>query len=196
MTLQPYVSVGLDETLERQIVLRRAIELFEAGDLSSLAEYYNQNVPRGRIRIELRVQPTGKNCSRLCAAVSHRIFCGSSFALHAASEAKLFRCERCGSPFRVGTGTGRRDNRKILFERVQGCRLPGAAKEKCGAARDERSSNLTKGQTHDRAYPTPRDAQLGAEISTSAPTRLTGKRLTRYTASREPRKRRRSNLRG
>jgi hypothetical protein len=141
--LGPFLSIDLAGTLERQRVLRRAIKLFEAGDFSGLAEYYNQNVPGGRIQVELRAQPTGK-IAPVFVPQSLIAFLWLQFALHAASEAKLFRCERCGTPFRVGTGTGRRDTAKFCSNACKVAAFRGRQRGSVVRTGGEPSRSLTK----------------------------------------------------
>jgi hypothetical protein len=105
-----YCATNLGGVLAHHAALCRAIDLFQAGDLSSLAQRYN--VGWGQLRTELRPQPDG-NIAVVFVPSSLIQFLWLQLALHAASNAKLLRCEHCGIPFRVGTGTGRRDTAKF-----------------------------------------------------------------------------------
>jgi len=104
------ISTDLGGVLAHHAALCRAFDLFQAGDPSGLAQRYN--VGWGQVRTELRPQPDG-NLAVVFVPSSLIHFLWLQLALHAASNAKLLRCEHCGSAFRVGTGTRRRDTAKF-----------------------------------------------------------------------------------
>jgi hypothetical protein len=111
-----YVGTLVYPLLEHHGALCSAISLFEAGDSLTLAQLYNRDRGRnsgfGQLRTELRPQPGG-NVSLAFVPSSLIDFLWLQFALHIVSEAKLLRCEKCGLPFPVGTGTGRRETAKF-----------------------------------------------------------------------------------
>jgi len=99
--------------IEFQSSLRQAIDLAQAADWAGLIECYNKNqFGRGRLNSQLCHQPFGK-VALVFVPTNLIQFLWLQFALHVGSDAKLLRCERCGAPFRVGTGTGRRDTAKF-----------------------------------------------------------------------------------
>ena len=99
--------------LKLQTCLRQAIDLAQAADWASLVERYNTNqFGRGRLDSQLRHQPLGK-VALVFIPTNLIQFLWLQFALHVGSDAKLLRCEKCGAPFRVGTGTGRRETAKF-----------------------------------------------------------------------------------
>jgi hypothetical protein len=108
-----FIATDLGGVLAHHAALRRAIALFDTGDTSSLAQRYNAGW--GQLRTELRPQPSGK-IALVFVPFSLIHFLWLQFALHTEHTGfgvKLFRCERCGVPFRVGTGTRRRDTAKF-----------------------------------------------------------------------------------
>ena len=105
-----YEATVVGDVLAHHAALRWAVDLFGAGDSPGLAQYYNAGW--GQLRTQLRPQPDGK-VTFVFMPSSLIQFLWIQFALHAASNAKLLRCERCGTPFRVGTGTRRRDTAKF-----------------------------------------------------------------------------------
>jgi hypothetical protein len=104
-------ATSLLEVLLEQAALKRAIAQLDSGDpygLSDLAARFNTGW--SRLRAELRVE---KGFVFVLVPASLIQFLWLQFALHAASDARLLRCERCSQPFRVGTGTGRRGTAKF-----------------------------------------------------------------------------------
>jgi hypothetical protein len=101
-----YEDVRVEEMLARHRTLSRAAERSEAGNSSELIKYFNAD--GGKLRVELRAQPDGRTAPVL-VPTNLLEFMWFELALHASSQAKIFRCERCGTPFRVGPGTGRRE---------------------------------------------------------------------------------------
>jgi hypothetical protein len=110
------ISESLYLFLLRQEHLRQAIKLSESADWPALVDLFNTDkygtFTRGFLTPRLRHQPRGKVV--LVFEPTNLIqFLWLQFALHLGSGAKLLRCERCGSPFTVGTGTGRRETAKF-----------------------------------------------------------------------------------
>jgi hypothetical protein len=111
-------SLGFGEALAHHAALRRAIELFESGDLSALSKGFNQG-GWGRLRTELRPSSAGKLAMVLVPS-SLIQFLWFQLAQYAGSDAKLLRCEQCNHPFLVGTGTSRTSKAKYCSD---ACRL-------------------------------------------------------------------------
>jgi hypothetical protein len=109
-SLTTYESARLDDLLLHHATMRRAFYLFERGNASELIRRCNADGLAGA-RIEFRQGPNGKLDWFVVPADLIRAM-WMQFAMHACSEAHLFGCERCGKPFRVGTGTGRRSTAK------------------------------------------------------------------------------------
>ncbi len=105
-----YLATDLRAPLAHHAALRAAIDLFSSGDLPALAARFNASW--GQLRTELRPRPGG-NVGIVFVPSSLIQFLWLQFALHAASDTKLLRCDHCSAPFRVGTGTGRRDTAKF-----------------------------------------------------------------------------------
>ena len=125
------LRAAVEGMLAQRAAICRAIDLFEAGDSMELLANFN-NEGWGRLRIELRFDP-GRGLRLLPPTeeflnqyqrVAHKLtavlvpasliqFLWLQFALHAQSDAKLWRCEHCGDPFTVGSGTGRRETAKF-----------------------------------------------------------------------------------
>jgi hypothetical protein len=109
-------TTSLELFFERQEHLRQASELAESSNWTTLVDRFNTDEygrsSRGFLKPQLRHQPRGKVV--LVFVPTNLIqFLWLQFALHLGSGAKLLRCERCGSPFTVGTGTGRRETAKF-----------------------------------------------------------------------------------
>ena len=106
----------LDVILKQQATLKRALELFEKDDKQSLSKLLhnevNYHVERyGHSYFDLQVDEDGKFTTAIVP--THFIQAlWIQFMWHAASDLKLFRCEHCGKPFSVGTGTKRRRTSK------------------------------------------------------------------------------------
>ena len=98
--------------LESHAQLRQAIHAADTHDWTILVELYNTNTfGRGQLISRLRHQ-RGGTVALVFVPTNLIQFLWLQFALHVSSDAKLLRCERCGVPFRVGTGTGRRETAK------------------------------------------------------------------------------------
>jgi hypothetical protein len=97
--------------LHEQARFRRAFDLFEKGDNSALVKRWNSMDGAPLIRTELHVGPEGRLQMVLVPPDLLQAL-WLQFALHACSDAKLFRCERCNNFFAVGLGTGRRSTSK------------------------------------------------------------------------------------
>jgi hypothetical protein len=106
------VSVDVDELLNHQRRFRRAVNLLRKGDVSELAKLWNSSHGSGVIRTELRVGPN-ERLEMVFAPPDLIQAMWLQFAQFACSQAQLFRCQRCGKPFQVGTGTGRRRTAKF-----------------------------------------------------------------------------------
>jgi len=122
---------AVEGMLVQRAAICRAIDLFEAGDSMEVLANFN-NEGWGRLRIELRFDPSGglrllpptETYLNQYQRVAYKLtavlvpasliqFLWLQFALHAQSDAKLWRCEHCGDPFTVGSGTGRRETAKF-----------------------------------------------------------------------------------
>jgi hypothetical protein len=102
--------IGPEQLLREQRNLRGALTLFQRGDASSLVRYWN-STSTAVTRTELRTGTEGQ--MELAFAPLDLIQAmWLQFAQFACSGARLFRCERCNSPFVVGSGTGRRGTAK------------------------------------------------------------------------------------
>jgi hypothetical protein len=106
------VSVNVDELLNHQRKFRRALSLLRKGDVSELAKLWNSSHGSGVIRTELRVGPN-ERLEMVFAPPDLIQAMWLQFAQFACSQAQLFRCQCCGKPFQVGTGTGRRRTAKF-----------------------------------------------------------------------------------
>jgi hypothetical protein len=87
--------------------IRSALSRFRKSDPSELVGYWNSAHGVGLVRAELRVDPEGR-LERVLMPPDLMSAMWLQFADFACSQAQLFRCQRCGKPFQVGTGTGRR----------------------------------------------------------------------------------------
>jgi hypothetical protein len=119
-----YYGIVLGEALADHARLRHAINLFQTGDPSALAQGFNAasqalNARWGYLRPELRPRSSGK-VAIVWVPSSLIQFLWVQLALYAASDAQLFSCEQCGDPFLVGTGTRRRSKAKYCSN---ACRL-------------------------------------------------------------------------
>jgi hypothetical protein len=95
--------------LAHRAALRAALDRLDAGDATALVDRFARYW--GRVRIALRPKPEG-GVEPVLVPFNLVQAMWLQLGLHAASEAKLLRCERCGMPFRAGAGTGRRDTAK------------------------------------------------------------------------------------
>jgi hypothetical protein len=110
------ISESLDQILMQQVAMRRALALFEKGDAHGLvrelrAGQRSSTGQSGQARLELPLDAEGELVTVIVPSSLMQAM-WIQFMLHAASDAQLFRCEQCGYPFVVGTGTGRRNTRK------------------------------------------------------------------------------------
>jgi hypothetical protein len=133
-------QTDVSEPLRLHFELRHAIKLFNAGDLSALSQSFERGGAEGGgwglLRTILR--PASGNGSRVAivwAPYSLIQFLWLQFALFAASDAKLFRCEQCGHPFLVGSKTGRRSKAKYCSDT---CRLVAFRERHGGTGRVHR----------------------------------------------------------
>jgi hypothetical protein len=107
-----YEGVALSLLLEQHRLMRGALALFKRSTPSHFAKAWNTTEQAlALVRTELRMGIDGR--LRL-VLVPPNLFHGMwlQLAQHVCSENDLFRCERCGKPFTVGTGTGRRNTAK------------------------------------------------------------------------------------
>jgi hypothetical protein len=101
-------ELTIDPVLSHHAWFRGAIAQYNAGnhsDLLTVLTWFNRGW--GRLNADLRANDNGKLTFILVPA-SLIQFLWLQFALYAAGDVKLFRCERCGWPFIIGRGTGRR----------------------------------------------------------------------------------------
>jgi hypothetical protein len=101
-------EVSVQELLAEHAKMRSAFRLFEKGNSRELIQYCNW---QAGLRMDLRRQSDGRLQFSLAPP---DLLSGMwyQFVEHACSGARLFRCERCQHPFRVGSGTGRRNTSK------------------------------------------------------------------------------------
>jgi hypothetical protein len=105
-------SYPVRDILEQQNALREAIQFYEARDWPRIVECYNTGWGRGALNSRLRIGPFGK-LSFIFIPTNLNQFLWLQFARYVSGDTKLLRCEKCSSPFLVGTGTGRRDTAKF-----------------------------------------------------------------------------------
>jgi hypothetical protein len=103
------VAAAVGPLLAHRAALRAALDRLDAGDTTALVDRFARYW--GRVRLALRPKPEG-GVEPVLVPFNLIQAMWLQLGLHAASEAKLLRCERCGTPFRAGTGTGRRDTAK------------------------------------------------------------------------------------
>jgi hypothetical protein len=107
--------------MREQAAMKQALAAYEKGDnqeLIGLLHAGNRAAgtfpligSSGLARLELRLNAVGKVEPVIVPAnLIHAMWI--QFLLHAASDAQLFRCEQCGKPFVVGSGTRRRSTAK------------------------------------------------------------------------------------
>jgi hypothetical protein len=125
-------ETSLDKPLRHHAALRRALDMFKAGNLSALSEGFDRG-GWGRLHTKLRLRSTGK-AAIVWVPYSLIQFLWLQLALYAASDAKLLRCGQCGHPFLVGSATGRRSKAKYCSDR---CRLAAFRKRHSGATNNE-----------------------------------------------------------
>jgi len=117
-------QTDVGEPLRLHSELCHAIKLFKGGDLSALSQGFDRGGwggGWGLLRTKLRPKPGSVDRVAIVWVPSSLIqFLWLQFALFAASDAKLFRCELCGHPFLVGSKTGRRSKAKYCSN---ACRL-------------------------------------------------------------------------
>jgi hypothetical protein len=107
----PVIKVGIDDFLWHHQAMRGAVDLFNSGDVSKLAEIWNASHGFPVIRTELRVKDDG-GLEMVLAPPSLINALWFQFAQFACSGSQLLRCERCSTPFVVGSKTGRRSSSK------------------------------------------------------------------------------------
>jgi hypothetical protein len=101
----------LEELLQHHSMVRRALKAFEQNDPRELIKCINLRRFAGATAIRLQqVAHGGMGVAFVPQSLIQAIWL--QFALHASSGAQLMRCERCGTPFTVGTHTGRRNTSK------------------------------------------------------------------------------------
>jgi len=105
-------AVVVDVLLEEHREFQRAVQLYRQGDLEGAAKYWNSRHWPATFRTELRVAPDGK-VKMVFAPPGLIQAIWLQFAFAMCGDAKLFRCERCDTPFVVGAGTGRRSTSKF-----------------------------------------------------------------------------------
>jgi len=120
----------LNVMLKHQVAIGHALKLFVRGEAGELVIAFNKE-GWGNLRIELDYDggyrpllPTDfskRHQLRLVAPSLSCVFVPTSLvqfmwlqiAMYVQSNVTLMRCDRCGSPFIVGTGTGRRSTAKF-----------------------------------------------------------------------------------
>jgi len=120
----------LNVMLKHQAAMRHALELFDQGKSGELVIAFN-NGGWGNLRIELdydggyrpllptdlskrhQLRLVAPSLSSVLVPASLVQFMWLQIAMYAQSNVTLMRCDRCGSPFIVGTGTGRRSTAKF-----------------------------------------------------------------------------------
>lgn len=98
---------NLKELRRHQANMQRAVKAFESDDLSEIMNICNVTESIVSMRIQLRRDAAGKlgmffEPPHLLGAM------WLQFATLVCSGGSLCRCQRCGAPIAVGTGTGRR----------------------------------------------------------------------------------------
>jgi hypothetical protein len=104
-------EVSVDSILSEQKKMRKALDLYEDKDDTTLASFWNSIERENSLRIELRASRE-ERFRMILAPPNLLMAMWMQFALSACSQSKLFRCQRCNQPFTVGTGTGRRSTSK------------------------------------------------------------------------------------
>jgi hypothetical protein len=107
------VAADVGPLLAHRAALRAALDRLDAGNATALADSFSRYW--GRVRLALRPAPEG-TVELVLRPLNLIQAMWLQLGLHAASRAKLLRCEHCGTPFRVGTGTGRRDTAKFCSD--------------------------------------------------------------------------------
>lgn len=121
----------LNTMLAYHSAMGRVLKLFNEGKSGELVIAFN-NGDWGKLRIELEIPRNGfrllpsndfsehHHLQRFAWRLSSVLvpanliqFMWLQIAMYAQSNAILLRCDRCASPFLVGTGTGRRDTAKF-----------------------------------------------------------------------------------
>jgi hypothetical protein len=103
----------VDDLLGDQREMRRALSLLQRGNASELSRGWNSSParPPTLVRIELGATSDGRmEMAFLPPDLIQAMWL--QFAQFACSGAQLLRCERCNTPFVVGSGTGRRSTSK------------------------------------------------------------------------------------
>lgn len=104
-----YSAASVDGLLSNHAALRRALDLHGIGDVSELVK--RANGTWGKASVKWQIGSDGKLIHRLVPFdLIHAMWL--QFALYVESGNSLLKCDRCGGPFLVGTGTGRRSTAK------------------------------------------------------------------------------------
>ena len=99
--------VSIEDALEAHAKMHFALNQFEVGDPSKLIELF-EVFEFARTSIKLRPKEGGRVSWVLEPdSLLHAMWL--QFGLHAESEGVLLKCQWCGKPIRVGTGTKRRN---------------------------------------------------------------------------------------
>jgi hypothetical protein len=114
-------SITLDRLLDPHADMRGAVGLLKRGERAALAERVNAGLQFAQWPGHVRYAPAavarldlGADGRMRVALVPPNLLSAMwlQLAFHAASDAKLLRCEQCQRPFVIGTGTGRRNTAK------------------------------------------------------------------------------------
>ena len=123
-------GVSGQSLLREHCLISNALYLFRKGNPSELVRYWNSVDRVGLVRAELRVGPKGR-LEMVLMPPDLMSAMWLQFAQLACSQAQLFQCQRCGKPFLVGTGTGRRRTAKFCSD---ACKV-AAFRERQGATK-------------------------------------------------------------
>jgi hypothetical protein len=103
--------MAVSDMLREHSALRHAVGLLKAGQNAELTKYWNTRRDSVLAQVQLKMAPGWQiQFSLTPPSLIQAIWL--QLAADACSGAQLFRCERCGTPFTVGTGTGRRNTAK------------------------------------------------------------------------------------
>jgi hypothetical protein len=102
---------SVSPVLHEHRALRHAVELLQAGRSAELTKYWNARRGTVLAQVQLKLAPDGRIQFALTppSLIQAMWF---QLAEAASDGAQLYRCERCGKPFTVGAGTGRRSTSK------------------------------------------------------------------------------------
>jgi hypothetical protein len=104
-------SASVDDFLKQHRAMRRALDLIESGDVPELVRLWNSSDGFPLIRTKLRISGNGA-VEMVFAPHALAQAMWLQFAEVASSRSQLRRCERCSTPFVVGSTTGRRRSSK------------------------------------------------------------------------------------